>query len=132
MTTEEFAKVQTDKIMKDLGFAEASDDIKAQILNKLQMMVDEELLYALVSRLDETKLKEIEDELQKHPDLSDDDKAAETMRLIEEKTDNIEEVLTSALTELYDNIRKDAAMVKLMLQSKDDQPQDDSNSQKQL
>lgn len=104
-------KTETENLLKDLGFEDASDEEKQKVLAKIQEMVDTEILYTVTSRLNDEQIQRLDQKL-KDSQISEEERPAEFLRLLKEELPEYEEAVAQALGALYQRIRNDAAAVK--------------------
>ena len=112
MKIDEFTKEQNELLVADLGFANASQEVKDKLLAQVEKMVDENLLFILVSRLSEEQITEIEEELKQKGELTEGEKADLMLTLIEQKTENLDDILAQAILEMYERIKQDMKTIK--------------------
>jgi hypothetical protein len=112
MKIDEFTKEQNELLVADLGFANASQEVKDKLLAQVEKMVDENLLFILVSRLSEEQIAEIEEELKQKGELAEGEKADLMLTLIEQKTENLDDFLAQAILEMYERIKQDMKTIK--------------------
>lgn len=101
---------QTQKLLEDLGFDHVSAEQRQIILNKLQEMVDIEILYAVTSRLTDAQIEEL-DAVTNRPYESDTVKGQAIVTKMQELLPNYDEIVGRALEDLYKQIRADAQSV---------------------
>lgn len=115
-------KEKTDQLLKDLGFGDASESEKARVLEKIQEMMDSEVLYRLLARLDSEDADAMEQELATKGEMTEDERADELLKMIIARTPDVEEVIAKAAEELYTRMRNDVAAVKQYMQAANIKP----------
>lgn len=101
---------KTQQLLTDLGFDSTDAEQRQLVLNKLQEMVDIEILYATTSRLTDPQIGELETITnQDYP--SDDEKGRAIVSKLKEFLPDYEDIVGRALDELYQRIKRDVGDV---------------------
>lgn len=112
-------KAQTDALLADLGFDNVDEGQKSAIVDKIQEMVDTEVLHALVSRLEDEQLASIEEVLKELDDEAE--KSIRFIELIKESLPNYQDIIAKTIERLYKEIRSDIHQLENFMAEQDQQ-----------
>lgn len=104
-----------DRLLSDLGYGDASQAIREQMIERIQTMVDDEVMYALVSRIPKEKLEEIDRNLGQ---IEDPVQRVQAMMLqLKTAVPDSDKVIELAVVDLFDRLRTDADAVNHFLKA---------------
>ncbi len=112
---------QINQLLKDLGFGDASAETRATVMGKINQMIDDEVLYTLVSGVADQDLDEINQKLAEMPG-SEEEKSDAMITMLTAKVPNAEEAVSQALAALFERIKHDNTAINDYLASVNYQP----------
>ncbi len=112
----------TDQLLQDLGFADAPDDQKQLVIQKVQQAVDDEIIFTIMSRLTDEQIERLDQEFTAHPEYDDHQKADRLVAIFKESLPDYEDIMARALDDLYNRLKGDADQAKAYLDAIHYQP----------
>jgi cytochrome c553 len=92
------------KLLEDLELTTIPEEQKQALLVKISQLVDEEIIYAVMSRLTEQDIADLE----QHLDESNPDKGLtdQTFAFLQERVPNLQAVIEDALLAVYHRLKE--------------------------